>query len=53
MFNKYFTWNENLKRFFTNDEIKIMSEAVYDHRASLEGEPRIISCWSRICFDPS
>lgn len=34
--------DENLKKFFTEDEIKIMSEAVYDHRASLEGEPRSI-----------
>ncbi|MBQ9072701.1 MAG: HD domain-containing protein [Bacilli bacterium] len=32
----------NLKKFFTKDEIKTMSEAVYDHRASLEGEPRSI-----------
>ena len=32
----------NLKEFFTEEEIKIMSEAVYDHRASLEGEPRSI-----------
>ena len=34
--------DKNLKRFFTDDEIKIMSEAVYDHRASLDGEPRSI-----------
>ncbi len=34
--------DENLKKFFTEDEIKIMSEAVYDHRASLEGEPRSV-----------
>ena len=34
--------DENLRKFFTEDEIKIMSEAVYDHRASLEGEPRSI-----------
>lgn len=34
--------DKNLRRFFTEDEIKIMSEAVYDHRASLEGEPRSI-----------
>lgn len=31
-----------LKKFFSDQEIKIMSEAVYDHRASLEGEPRSI-----------
>ena len=34
--------DKNLRRFFTEDEIKIMSEAVYDHRASLEGETRSI-----------
>lgn len=34
--------DDNLKKFFTDDEIKIMSEAVYDHRASMEGEPRSI-----------
>ena len=34
--------DKNLRRFFTEDEIKIMSEAVYDHRASMEGEPRSI-----------
>ncbi len=34
--------DENLREYFTEDEIKIMSEAVYDHRASLEGEPRSI-----------
>ena len=34
--------DKNLWKFFTEDEIKIMSEAVYDHRASLEGEPRSI-----------
>ena len=34
--------DENLKEFFTEEEIKTMSEAVYDHRASLEGEPRSI-----------
>ena len=32
----------NLRKFFTEEEIKIMSEAIYDHRASLEGEPRSI-----------
>ena len=32
----------NLKQFFSDEEIKIMSEAVYDHRASMEGEPRSI-----------
>ena len=34
--------DENLRKFFTEEQIKIMSEAVYDHRASLEGEPRSI-----------
>ena len=32
----------NLKNFFNDDQIKIMADAVYDHRASLEGEPRSI-----------
>ena len=32
----------SLKKFCTNEEIETMSEAVYDHRASLEGEPRSI-----------
>ena len=32
----------NLRKFFTEDEIQAMAEAVYDHRASLEGEPRSI-----------
>ncbi|MBO6145935.1 MAG: HD domain-containing protein [Bacilli bacterium] len=34
--------DNNLRKFFTEDEIKTMSEAVYDHRASLEGEPRSV-----------
>lgn len=34
--------DNNLKKFFTDSEIKTMSEAVYDHRASLEYEPRSI-----------
>lgn len=34
--------DENLRSFFSEEQIKIMSEAVYDHRASLEGEPRSI-----------
>ena len=32
----------NLSKYFTEDEIQIMAEAIYDHRASLEGEPRSI-----------
>ena len=34
--------DDNLKQFFTNEEIKKISEAVFDHRASLEYEPRSI-----------
>lgn len=34
--------DNNLRSFFTEEEIKIMSEAVCDHRASLEYEPRSI-----------
>lgn len=34
--------DENLRRFFSEEEIKIMAEAVYDHKASLEYEPRSI-----------
>lgn len=34
--------NKKLKNFFTEEQIKIMSEAVYDHRASMEGEPKSI-----------
>ena len=34
--------DDNLKDFFDDEQIKTMSEAVYDHRASLDGEPRSI-----------
>lgn len=34
--------DDNLKDFFDDEQIKTMSEAVYDHRASMEGEPRSI-----------
>lgn len=34
--------DQNLRAFFTEDEINTMAEAVYDHRASMEGEPRSI-----------
>ena len=34
--------DNKLKDFFTEDEIQTMSEAVYDHRASLKGKPRSI-----------
>ena len=37
-----FTKDENMKNFFTEDEIKIISEAIQDHRASGEREPRTI-----------
>lgn len=33
---------KNLKEFFTDEQIKIMSEAVEDHRSSMETEPRSI-----------
>ena len=34
--------DNNLKRFFDDEQIRIMSEAVYDHRASKQNEPRSI-----------
>lgn len=34
--------DENLKKFFSDEEIKTMSEAVCDHRASKNAEPRSI-----------
>ncbi len=34
--------DNNLKKYFSDEQIKIMSEAVHDHRSSLEGEPRSI-----------
>lgn len=34
--------DKNLRRFFTDEEIKIMSETVCDHRASSKSEPRSI-----------
>ena len=34
--------DKKLKKFFNDEDIRIMSEAVEDHRASLEGEPRSI-----------
>lgn len=34
--------DDNLKKFFSEEEIVIMSEAVYDHRASMDSEPRSI-----------
>lgn len=37
---KMLSEDENLKAFFTDEQIKIMSEAVEDHRSSLETEPR-------------
>ena len=34
--------DDNLKQFFNEEQIRIMTEAVHDHRASMEGEPRSI-----------
>lgn len=34
--------DETIRKYFTNDEIKIMCEAIEDHRASLKGDPRNI-----------
>lgn len=34
--------DKNLKQFFTDEQIKIMAEAVYDHRASALHNPRSI-----------
>lgn len=34
--------DERLRDFFTEEEMLIMRDAVYDHRASMEGEPRSI-----------
>lgn len=34
--------DKNLEEFFTDEQIKIMADAVCDHRASLEYEPRTI-----------
>lgn len=34
--------DEELKKFFTDEQMHAMADAVYDHRASMEGEPRNI-----------
>lgn len=34
--------DEKLKEFFNDEQIKIMSEAVEDHRSSMETEPRSV-----------
>ncbi len=34
--------DDNLKKFFNEEEICLMRDAVYDHRASMDGEPRSI-----------
>ena len=34
--------DRNLRNYFSEEQIKIMADAVYDHRASLEYEPRSI-----------
>ena len=40
--NEMLLKDDMLKQFFTEEEIKIMADAVYDHRASMEEEPRTI-----------
>lgn len=37
---KHFMDDENMKRFFNNEERKIIKEAIEDHRSSKEDEPR-------------
>lgn len=37
---KLFYENEKMKEFFTDEQRKIIKEAIEDHRASLEYEPR-------------
>lgn len=39
---KYLEDDHMIKKYFTDDEIKIMKEAIEDHRASHENEPRSI-----------
>ena len=39
---KILSEDEHLKKFFTTEQIKIMSEAVEDHRSLMNGEPRNI-----------
>ena len=39
---KMLSEDEKLKEFFNDEQIKIMSEAVEDHRSSMETEPRSI-----------
>lgn len=39
---KMLSEDEKLKEFFSDEQIKIMSEAVEDHRSSMETEPRSI-----------
>ena len=34
--------DKNLKEFFNDEEIRIMSEAVHDHRASMKDDPRSV-----------
>jgi uncharacterized protein len=34
--------DKHLKEFFTDEEIRIMADAVYDHRSKLEGKPRTV-----------
>lgn len=40
--SRIFIQDDNMKRFFTEEQIKLMAEAIVDHRASLEYEARSI-----------
>lgn len=42
VFGEMLLKDKNLKKFFSDEEIKVMSEAVCDHRASSKSEPRSI-----------
>jgi uncharacterized protein len=34
--------DKQLRKFFTEEQIQTMAEAVYDHRSTIEGEPRSV-----------
>lgn len=34
--------DKELRKFFTEEQIRTMAEAVYDHRSTIEGEPRSV-----------
>ena len=34
--------DDNLRKFFSEEEMEIMRDAAYDHRSSMEGEPRTV-----------